>query len=116
MAKAEPLRAVPLAVAGAAVDLLVRPIALEGRVERTMAFVAVVALLVPHRATGQLLLGRKHGPLTPRTSRASRRHYRSGVRSRKWSRLDHIVFTAKTTIMIDNMWVADRLEVHNVTI
>lgn len=57
---AESLGSEELSVARAAVDLTVRSVASQRRVEWAMALGTVEALLVPHRALSQLLLGSKH--------------------------------------------------------
>lgn len=73
MAKAEALRSEQLAVAGAAVDLLVRAVARDHRIQRPVALGTIEALLVPHGALGQLLLGGKHHSTAPRTTLAGGR-------------------------------------------
>lgn len=52
VSESESLGSKQLAVAGTAVDLLVRSIAGQHRIQRPMALVTVEALLVPHGALG----------------------------------------------------------------
>lgn len=68
MTKAESLRSVLLAITRPTIDLLVRTIALQSRVQWTVAVAAVVTPLVPHRSTSQLLLSCKHSTLATRAT------------------------------------------------
>jgi len=62
------LGAEELAVAGAAVDVAIGSIAGQDRVQWPVAVGADVALLVPHLALGQLLLGGEYGSSAPGTA------------------------------------------------
>lgn len=58
--KAETFGPKEFTVARSAVDFLVGPVAGQHRVQWSMALGTVEALLVPHGALGELLLGGKH--------------------------------------------------------
>lgn len=94
VAVAESLRSEELGVARAAMDLAVGAVAGQSRVERTMAFGAVEARLVPDGALGQLLLRLEDGAAAARASLALRRLDRSGVPVVERARLSDLVVTA----------------------
>lgn len=74
------------AIAGATVDLLVGAIAREHRVQRPMTLGAVEALLVPHRALGQLLLSGEYHAAAARATLPGRRLDGRRVRINVWPR------------------------------
>lgn len=91
MPKPESLRTILLAVASTAVDLPVRTVALQCRVQGAVAVAAIVALLVPHRATRQLLLSRKHSALASRATSSFGGRNRGGVWRCSWSAIYHVL-------------------------
>lgn len=84
MSVAEALGTEELAVAGAAMDLAVGSVAGQHGVQRAVTVGAVVALLVPHLALGQLLLGSEHGATAPGAALALAGLDRGGVRIVEW--------------------------------
>lgn len=80
VAESEALGPEQLPVAGATVDLLVRAVARQHGVQRPMALGAIEALLVPHGALGELLLGGEHHAAAARAALAGRRLDRGRVR------------------------------------
>lgn len=94
MTVAEALRAEQLRIARATVDLLVRAVTGERRVQRPAALRAAEALLVPHGALGQLLFGRKDGATAARTAVAVSCLDRRGVRGGKRLGIGDLFVTA----------------------
>jgi len=95
VAVAEALGAVVLAVAGLAVDLLVGAVAGQDRVERTLALAAAEALLVPHAALGELLLGGVHHAAAAGTPLTLGRLDGRGVRVEERTQLRNLILAAR---------------------
>lgn len=93
VAVAEALGSEQLSVARAAVDLAVRPVAGQRRVQRPVALGAVEALLVPHRALGQLLFRGEHGTAAARAALSLGRQDRGRVGVVEWSFRGDLVLT-----------------------
>ena len=93
VAEAESLRPEEFAVAGATVDLLVGAVAGEHRVEWPVALGAVEALLVPHRALGELLLGGEYHAAAARAALAGWRLDGRRVRVVEWPASRDLVLT-----------------------
>lgn len=94
VAVAEALGAVVLAVAGLAVDLLVGAVAGQDRVQRAFALGAAEALLVPHGALGELLLGGVHHAAAAGAALALGSLDGRGVRVVEGTQLRNLVLTA----------------------
>lgn len=94
VAVAEALGAVVLAVAGLAVDLLVGAVAGQDRVQRAAALAAAEALLVPHGALGELLLGGVDHAAATGASLAGRGLDGRGVRVEERAQLRNLLLTA----------------------
>lgn len=97
VSESEALGSEELAVAGATVNLLVGSVASYHGVERSVALGAVEALLVPHGALGELLLGHEDHATASWTALARRGLYRGRVRVVMWTTRGNLLLTVEVT-------------------